>query len=186
MKPTRLADEQLVACYQQTSDEDCFEMLYQRYVGKVYQKCLTMTKDADLAEDYTQDIFIKVFNKIDSFQERSKFSTWLYSISHHYCLDQIRVGKRMVHESWSDTLQDQLPDDNEENIMAVRLSDLGKLLEGIPVEEVSFLQLKYEQNMSIRDIAKLHKLSESAVKMRLKRTRDRLYERHKAYQSKDW
>ncbi|WP_461140142.1 RNA polymerase sigma factor [Spirosoma pomorum] len=186
MKPSRLADEQLVACYQQTSNEDCFETLYQRYVSKVYQKCLSMTKDTDLAEDYTQDIFLKVFNKIDSFQERSKFSTWLYSISHHYCLDQIRIGKRMVHESWSETLQDQLPDEPEENNLAVRLSDLGKLLEGTPSEEVSLLQMKYEQNLSIKEIAQLHQLSESAVKMRLKRTRDKLYERHREYMSKDW
>jgi len=183
VKTTRLADEQLVACYQKTSDEECFETLYQRYASKVYQKCLTMTKDTNLAEDYTQDIFLKVFNKIDSFQERSKFSTWLYSISHHYCLDQIRIGKRMVHESWSETLQDQLPEEDDENVLAVRLSDLGKLLEGIPGDEVQLLQMKYEQNMSIKDIAKVHSLSESAVKMRLKRTRDRLYKRHQTLYS---
>jgi RNA polymerase sigma-70 factor (ECF subfamily) len=58
---------------------------------------------------------------------------------------------------------------------------MSKLMEGIPVEEVQLLQLKYEQGVSIKEIAKRYHLTESAVKMRLKRTRDKLYDRYSSY-----
>jgi RNA polymerase sigma-70 factor (ECF subfamily) len=172
------ADEQLVANYQETNDDEYFEMLYSRYVGKVYQKCLSMTKDSEAAEDFTQDIFIKVFSKMDTFQQRSKFSTWLYSISHHYCLDQLRVGKRLPTETLADDLSDTMSDADTADDVETKLRDMGKLMEGIPAEEVQLLQMKYEQGISIKEIAKRYHLTESAVKMRLKRTRDKLYDRY--------
>jgi RNA polymerase sigma-70 factor (ECF subfamily) len=173
-----LADETLVALYRDTQAPDCFETLYNRYVGKVYNKCLSITRDADVAEDFTQDIFIKVLGSINTFQYRSRFSTWLYAISHHYCLDQLRIGKRMVREDVSDDELAELPDADRQDLLDDRLNDLARLAEDIPQSEIHLLQLKYEQNLSIRDIARQCALSESAVKMRLKRTRDRLYERY--------
>jgi RNA polymerase sigma factor (sigma-70 family) len=181
MKKRTLPDEQLVTIFQETSAEACFEELYARYVGKVYQQCLSITKDSEAAQDYTQDIFIKVFNNLGSFQQRSKFSTWLYSISRFYCLDRVRIDKRLPTSSLDDEVKDHVSDFNQEEASEERLSNLDRLLEGIPTQEVAFLQLKYEQNMSVKQIAQLHDLSESAVKMRLKRTRDKLYERHSAY-----
>ncbi|QKZ13804.1 RNA polymerase sigma factor [Spirosoma sp. KUDC1026] len=183
MKKEKLkqADEQLVANYQETNDDEYFEMLYSRYVGKVYQKCLSMTKDSEAAEDFTQDIFIKVFSKMNTFQQRSKFSTWLYSISHHYCLDQLRVGKRLTTETLADDLVDHISDADGGDDVETKLRDMGKLMEGIPIEEVQLLQLKYEQGVSIREIAERYHLTESAVKMRLKRTRDKLYDRYASY-----
>ncbi|QJD80016.1 RNA polymerase sigma factor [Spirosoma rhododendri] len=173
-----LADETLVELYRDTQAPDCFEMLYNRYVGKVYNKCLSITRDADVAEDFTQDIFIKVLGSIDTFQHRSRFSTWLYAISHHYCLDQLRIGKRMVREDVSEEELAQLPDADRQDMLEERLSDLARLAEEIPQSEIHLLQLKYEHNLSIKEIAQQCGLSESAVKMRLKRTRDRLYDRY--------
>ncbi|QJW88788.1 RNA polymerase sigma factor [Spirosoma taeanense] len=174
MKQNSLASKQYSTHYSNSPKADSFETLYNRYVDKVYQKCLSMTKDPEAAQDYTQDIFIKVFNKLDTFQNRSTFSTWLYSISHHYCLDQLRVRKRYSSEA--------LPDedlDDEALIAAESSEDRMELLENVmnslPDEEITLLRLKHEQGLSIRDIAKKYNLSESAVKMRLKRTRDKLY-----------
>ncbi len=179
MKKTILPDETLVELYRDTQAPDCFETLYNRYVGKVYNKCLSITRDADVAEDFTQDIFIKVLGSIGTFQHRSRFSTWLYAISHHYCLDQLRIGRRMVRETVSDDELAELPDTDRQDLLDERLNDLARLAEDIPAAEVHLLQLKYEQNLSIREIAEQCSLSESAVKMRLKRTRDRLYERYR-------
>jgi RNA polymerase sigma-70 factor (ECF subfamily) len=140
-----------------------------------------MTKDSEAAEDFTQDIFIKVFSKMNTFQQRSKFSTWLYSISHHYCLDQLRVGKRLATETLADDLIDNMSEADTGDDVETKLRDMSKLMEGIPVEEVQLLQLKYEQGVSIKEIAKRYHLTESAVKMRLKRTRDKLYDRYSSY-----
>jgi RNA polymerase sigma-70 factor (ECF subfamily) len=115
---------------------------------------------------------------MNTFQQRSKFSTWLYSISHHYCLDQLRVGKRLNTESMADDLMDTVSDSDTGDDVETKLRDMSKLMEGIPAEEVQLLQLKYEQGISIKEIAQRFQLTESAVKMRLKRTRDKLYDRY--------
>ena len=92
---TKLNDEDLIRQHFTTNPNGCFEELYNRYVGKVYNRCLSMTKDTEKAQDYTHDIFIRTFDRLDRFQEKSTFSTWLYSISFNYCLDQIKVTRRL-------------------------------------------------------------------------------------------
>ncbi|GAB3889517.1 RNA polymerase sigma factor [Spirosoma agri] len=181
MKKSRLADEQLVNSFQTTSAADSFEALYSRYVGKVYQKCLSITKDSEVAQDYTQDIFIKVFSKLDTFQNQSAFSTWLYSISHNYCLDQIRISKRLTTESLSEEQSINLPEATTSGISEERMQELERVMNELPQEDIKLLRLKHEQGLSIQAISEQYNLSESAVKMRLKRSRDklqRLYAHH--------
>jgi len=181
MKKNRIADEQLVNSFRQTNAADSFEALYSRYVGKVYQKCLSITKDSEIAQDYTQDIFIKVFSKLDTFQNQSAFSTWLYSISHNYCLDQIRIGKRLAIEPLSDEQSSSLSESTTSGISEERIQDLERVMNELPPEDIKLLRLKHEQGLSIQAISEQYNLSESAVKMRLKRSRDklqRLYARH--------
>jgi RNA polymerase sigma factor (sigma-70 family) len=176
MRKAKLADEQLVKHYQNTSSDDSFEMLYSRYVGKVYQKCLSITKDSESAQDYTQDIFIKVFNKLDTFQNRSTFSTWLYSVSHHYCLDQLRLNKRLSTETLSDEVINGVSEPDSPESVDNQLQMLEGVMSELSAEEVKLLRLKHEQGLSIKEISHQYNISESAVKMRLKRTRDRLQE----------
>jgi len=172
---TKKGTGKLTTQHQTTVTVNAFEELYTRYVGKVYQKCFSMTKDDKTAEDYTQDIFLKVFDKMDSFQNRSTFSTWLYAISHNYCLDQLRIGKRFAMESLSGELINTFTEQEPLISQEYRLLELEQLLDRLPAEEVNFLRLRYEQGLSIKEIAQIHHLTESTVKMRLKRTRDKLY-----------
>lgn len=166
--------------YQDSNEHDLFENLYNQYSKKVFQVCLSLTKDSDVAQDFTQDIFIKVFNKIDTFENRSAFSTWLYSVTRNYCLDQLRVGKRMGTESLSAELQNRSYA-SEDTGLEERMEEMEAFVNSLPIEEVTLLKLKYEQNRSIRELAQQYNISESAVKMRLKRTRDRLQQYYMAH-----
>ncbi|QHV94001.1 RNA polymerase sigma factor [Spirosoma endbachense] len=148
-----------------------FETLYKQYAEKVYQKCLSMTKDSEAAQDFTQDIFIRVLSKLDTFQQKSAPSTWLYSIAHNYCLDQIRLGKRMKLQDFPEGVELA-----EEAIVSdeLQLQALEQLIEDLPVEEAALLRLKYEQGQSISELSQQFNLHESTIKMRLKRSRDKL------------
>lgn len=176
MKKHTLTDEQLVPAYQLSSATHSFETLYQRYLGKVYRTCLAFTNDTQAAQDYTQDIFLKVFHKLDSFEHQSSFSTWLYAIAHNYCLDQHRLSKRLPTEPLAldlvQTLAGSSPftDDADEDQLRLMERQLAKL----PLLDGELLRLKYEQGLSIVALCQHYQLSESAVKMRLKRSRDRL------------
>lgn len=171
---TSLTDEEMIRRYLPTNTNQCFETLYNRYVNKVYRRCLSMTNDTGKAEDFTQDIFLKVFDKLDGFQQRSSFSTWLYSISYNYCADQLRLAKRYplttLDESHEQNDYHALESQLYEDTLQIMQQAMGTL----SGSERTILRLKYEDGLSIEEIARLYGLKVSAVKMRLKRSREKL------------
>jgi RNA polymerase sigma factor (sigma-70 family) len=169
-----LKDEELIQMHLNTHQNDYFETLYKRYVTKVYRRCLSLTKDTAKAEDYTHDIFLRVHGNLTKFQEKSAFSTWLYSISYNYCMDQIRQSNRnstvALEEDQDYSWTDSTDQDNKE----FQLQQLDKAMGAISAEELLMLRMKYEDNLDIKEIAEQLNLKNSAVKMRLKRTRDKI------------
>ncbi|GAB3900570.1 RNA polymerase sigma factor [Spirosoma agri] len=151
---------------------DSFDVLYAKYFYKVYRKCLSMTDDTEIAKDLTQDIFIKVLNKIETFQNRSTFSTWLYAVTYNYCLDHIRSSKRTESLSTVTLKETSEPDSSE--ISNRQKQVLHFFMNELQDIDVAMLQLKYEQGLTIKHISEQYDLSESSVKMRLKRSRDKL------------
>ncbi len=71
-------------------DRRAFERLYREHVGRVYGLCLRMTRDAQLAEDCTQDTFINAWRAFGQFQTRSSLSTWLHRIAVNVALAKRR------------------------------------------------------------------------------------------------
>lgn len=169
-----LNDEELIKQYLTTSPNDCFETLYDRYVSKVYNRCYSLTKDAEKAQDFTHDIFIRMFSRLDRFQGRSTFSTWLYSISYNYCMDQLRASKRMTTTGLeNDADYDSIPA-NDSDDSEYSLQYLSEALSTLNPQEISILRLKYQDGLEIQQIADQMNITDSAVKMRLKRTRDKV------------
>lgn len=140
-----------------------------------------MTKDPEIAKDFTQDIFIKVFCKMDTFQNRSAFLTWLYSISHNYCLDQLRLQKRMSTEPLSETYVREVIEPDQPDPILAQSRALERIMNTISPEEATLLRLKHEQGLSVKVIGEQYQISESAVKMRLKRSREKV---HRLYQQR--
>ncbi|GAB3326594.1 RNA polymerase sigma factor [Larkinella ripae] len=171
MKRT-LRDEELIVSYLSTRRADCLDALYKRYVNKVYGSCLSFTRDPIKAEDYTHDIFLQVFSKIDQFQGRSAFSTWLFSISQNYCRQKIRIANRLVTVALDEVDLENLPDSETNDIAHTMLNQLSVVMEKLSSDKVALLQLKYVDNIDITEIARQYNINNSAVKMRLKRTRD--------------
>ena len=170
-----LSDEETIRQYLSSQPSQCFETLYNRYVNKVYRRCLSMTKDPLKAEDFTHDIFLKVFHKLDAFQERSSFSTWLYSIAYNYCSDQIRLSRRLNVTGIDDDLSHDIPEVKEGHLHEESLQLVNQAMQTLSVNEQSILRLKYEDGLSIAAIAQTCNLKESTVKMRLKRSRDKVH-----------
>lgn len=170
------SDEELVRLYVETQRNVYFERLYERYCDKVYRKCLSFTKDPVRAEDLTHDIFLKLVVKLSSFREQAKFSTWLYSITYNYCTDQLR-SHQLRREVYMDDNWERLDvesDDGLTELAEMEALQLERALKLLAPEEQTMLLMKYQDDISIRDIASINGLTESAVKMRLKRSRDKL------------
>jgi RNA polymerase sigma-70 factor (ECF subfamily) len=133
-----------------------------------------MTKDTEKAQDFTHDIFIRMFARLERFEERSTFSTWLYSISYNYCVDQLRVAKRMTTTSLDNDIDCHSPSADEAERIEYSLQQLSLAMSTIAPQEAQILRLKYQENLDVQQIAEKMNLKNSAVKMRLKRARDRV------------
>ena len=175
-----LSDEELVKQIVADNDPMLFGLLYDRYVKMVYNKCYGFAKSADEAEDLTQDVFLQLFIKLRTFKGKSKFSTWLYSFTYNFCVNyvnrnkQLKIRDKSVQvEKTEHKLTEEEPD---ESLFEMKADKLKKCLEIISAEDRSILLLKYQDGASIKDLVNLMDIGESAVKMRLKRAKERLLE----------
>jgi RNA polymerase sigma factor (sigma-70 family) len=173
---TQYTDEELVSEFIQTQRNPYFEELYRRYADKVYRKCMSFVKDPARAEDFTHDIFLKLILKLGTYKETARFSTWLYSITYNYCMDQLRIYKKRGEVYTDEDLE--VPDDTDLNVAFddpdVEIKRLNNALDHLQMEEKSILMMKYQDDLSIREIAETFHITESAVKMRLLRSREKL------------
>ncbi len=170
-----LTDEELVSALQKEMDTERFAVLYDRYSTKVFQKCVGMTRDRELAKDLTHDIFLKAFVNLTKFDHRSKFGTWLYSITYNYCLDTLRKAKRHREEDIDERTESDTPadDGNEAQLMGMQAAQLDHVMQEIDPTDRAVLLMKYEDELSLKDMMDALSVSESAVKMRLMRARER-------------
>lgn len=177
---SKLSDEDVVKEIVKTQNAALVEVLYERYADKVYRKCISFVKEESIAADLTHDIFIKVYMKLGSFKGTSKFSTWLYSITYNFCVDHIRKNrkKKMVSIDDEQRVKD-MEVETADDLAHIKGARLKALLERIKPEERMILLMKYKDDMSIKDIQEVLKVSESAVKMRLKRAKEKIQKLYK-------
>ncbi|WP_109673021.1 RNA polymerase sigma factor [Dyadobacter jejuensis] len=173
-------DEELVSLFVQSQQNKYFEVLYERYSDKVFQKCLSFVKDTAKAEDLTHDIFLKLIFKLGTFKQDAKFSTWLYSITYNQCMDQLRTYKKRGEVTSDEPIevQDDVDLDTIFDGEDVQVKNLKLAMSHLTVDEKGILFMKYMDDMSIKDIATVFDITESAVKMRLLRSREKLRKKY--------
>lgn len=174
MKPSTLPsfrDEELIDLFRTTGTQDYFEAIYHRYSPKVYRQCYQLTKDVILAEDYTHDVFIMLLLKINLFEGRSAFSTWLYSLTRNYCLTLQR--QQQFADRLSPDHLEIMPEDYSE-LEEFKLHLLPKAMGTLPTDDAKLLKMKYYDGLEVAEISKQLTVSTGAVKMRLKRSRAKL------------
>ena len=174
-----LSDEDLVKVIVSSNDTLLFEILYDRYEKVVYNKCYGFSKSEDEAEDLTQDIFLKLFVKLKTFKGKSKFSTWLYAFTYNHCVNYVNrsTAKKIEKQSvGTENIEDKYynPEIDDNSINLLRVEKLNEALEQISPEEKMILLLKYQDNLSIKELTEAFDIGESAVKMRLKRAKEKL------------
>ena len=170
-----LKDEELVRLFQHDPLSVYFEVLYKRYLNKVTDKCYSLVKNHELAEELAEDVFSKVFEKLPGFKGLSSFSSWLYSITYNHCIDFLRKKKKMHYPEWNKNHEiPEIIDESTELVNEIDFDHFLKVLEMIHPEEKALILMKYQDNLSMKQIAASLRISEDATKMRLKRARARI------------
>ena len=180
----KLSDNDLVFEIVATNSPELFAELYDRFSNIVFNKCYGFCENREEAEDLTHDIFVKLFVKLNTFKGYAKFSTWLYSFTYHFCLNYIQRSAYKKKER-STVVSDQIKEEpvfeemDTVNLLKVKLERLAEILALIKPAEKIILLMKYQEDMSIKEIMCVLKISESAVKMRIKRAKAKAVKIHR-------
>ncbi len=150
------------------------EDLYTKYKHKVYQKCLRMSGSEEDAYDLSQEVWIKIYAKLSTFQFKSHPTTWLYSITHNHCIDFLRKKNkegRFIRDYSRFYRNSQSHKEND-----LKTKQLFEQLESQinhyrEHEKLSILWEKYSKGKTIHELSDNMAISESAVKMRLQRAK---------------
>jgi RNA polymerase sigma-70 factor, ECF subfamily len=180
-----LPDEELVWSFVETHNEGAFSELVNRYGDKVYRTALRITHNPSDAEDVLQEVFITLIEKLDTFHEESKFSTWLYRVAANASFMHLRTEKKKKNEV---SLENYVSYDKDGTLRGVEINDwsdrpdevlLNKEVTEIIEKAVDELPVPYRAVFHLRDVegltdyetAKVLGLSVSAVKSRIHRAR---------------
>ena len=156
----RLADEELMRRLFHR-DKLAFEALYDRYGDLVYSTALRVLRDAHLAQDISQEIFVRIWRKPESYvAERGRFLTWLISVTRNRAVDEVRSrGRRQRYETASPEEQERELPAGEANDPALnaQLAEQAHVVRAalaeLPPEQRQVIELAYFGGLTQQEIA---------------------------------
>jgi RNA polymerase sigma-70 factor, ECF subfamily len=171
----------------QQGEREPFGHLVERHQHRMFSLVYHFVRRRDEVEDLVQEIFIKAFQGIRSYNFQSLFSTWLSRIAVNHCYDYLRRERSarvsyfwQMSEEGERELISKLEDGGPETLNSeekVELKDLTtKLLQRAPRDDRIILTLKELEDMSVEEIAETLNLKPTTVKVRLHRARKRMVE----------
>ncbi len=163
-------------------DKAAFGKLIEAFQGPVYNLAYRMLNNSGEAEEAAQEAFVRAWTKLNMYDPKRKFSTWLLSITSNYCIDQIRKRRALLL-----SIDEPLPPHPaltsdkakgpEAQMASSEQQDLVQgLLQELPEEYRTAVILRYWQEMSYEEIAETTGSTISAIKSRLFRARKQLAE----------
>lgn len=160
----------------QGGDTRAFEAIYRRLVGRIYALCLRMSRDPQRAEELTQDVFVRAWERIGSFRGDSRFATWLHRLAVNVVLQAGRTrGRRESREHL-------VSDPGEYTARAVREMpgtrvDIERAIAALPDGARAVLVLRDIEGYKYHEIAEIQGVALGTVKAQIHRARKMLRER---------
>lgn len=154
-------------------DIDAFTILVQRYRDPCFRFALRILGNRDDAEEALQEAFVRAFRAISTCRERARFGAWLYQILVNEC--RTRGTRRTRRDRHLVEVSPDLADPGPQRDSAVGEEIEYALAQLVPEQREAFL-LKYVEELSYEEIAEITGVGVSALKMRVKRSCERLRE----------
>jgi RNA polymerase sigma-70 factor, ECF subfamily len=156
----------------QRGDERAFSIIVRAYQIPVYNYVLRMVGDRALAEDLTQEVFLRVFQGLPRFSLRSKFTTWLFQVTKNRVLDELRASERRPRAVVD---LDEIPPLEVVDAPLERLEAIDgvwRAVEGLSVDLKMALLLRDVVGLSYHEIADSLEITLSTVKWRIWKARE--------------
>ena len=153
------------------ADSDAFRALFERYKDRVYSIALRYSGDPAVAQDITQDTFLKLFAGIGTFRGDANFDSWLYRLVVNACFDQKRKTRRLL--PLVEGLLDWLPAPGgsalDDVVRAEMSAGIRDVVETLPPEQRMVIVLRYTQGLSYEEIAGILGCPAGTIASRLNR-----------------
>ncbi|MBR1838508.1 MAG: sigma-70 family RNA polymerase sigma factor [Bacteroidaceae bacterium] len=172
------------ACIQSAlcGEQEAYRQLYEVYSSSVFQTVARFANRAEVAEELTQDVFLRVFDALDTFDaSKASFYTWVQRIAYHYSVSYLRSRKppplvslnedeaAMQHISET-ALQEAFDEPQSDTVEA-----LMQIIEKLEPEEQHLLTLYYFEDRPLKEIAYIMDVHPPALSSRLSRIRKKIY-----------
>ncbi len=160
-------------------ETSAFAALVEKHKDMVFTIIVKIVKRPEDAEEIAQDVFLKVFEKLESFRGESKFSTWLYRIAYNAAISKTRQRRLEVQALDDFTINNYSLDEVKEELEAVSPEEqqtlLKSALEELSDDDYLIVKLFYLEELPVKDISQITELSQANVKVKLHRIRKKLY-----------
>ncbi len=177
------ADAELISrCLEQgDAGYEAFRELLKRYEAMVYATSIRIVGDRHEAEEVCQDTFLKVHQKLSTFEGRSSFKTWLFRINYNLCISRRRkLAKKNLHTEFEEDAVsgDAVNSFNADQKRAATKESVDVTLSNLSESDKEILTLRFITGLSLNEIADVLDLSLSAAKMRLYRAMNSFKKEH--------
>lgn len=179
MKPVDLSDTEIISRIL-SGEKELYRVIMDRYASLVFNAVRRYEPDKNLSSEMAHEIFLKVYERLDTFQGNSAFSSWLYRLAHNHCLDQTRRKKFRnslfieLPDEYSVELEDGEPAPDAGLDRESNTSRLQKALSKIDDNYSVPLLMKYRDGMSYEAISEDLNVPVGALKVRVHRARKEL------------
>ena len=163
-------DEEVVRRAQR-GDRDAFDLLVRTYQSAVFNHIFRLVNDRGLAEDLTQDVFVRVYQRLPSFSFKSRFTTWLFQIAVNRVVDEMRVLDRRPRPAEL-PVDDLLAVADNSGEHAETIDAIWRAVGELPVDLKTALLLRDVTGLSYAEMAEALGLSLATVKWRIYKARE--------------
>lgn len=161
-------------------DVSSYAMLVAKHKNLVFSIVLKILNNREDAEEIAQDIFLKVYQSLNTFEKKSKFSTWLYRIAYNTAVSKTRKKKLEFVPMEESIVSNYSTDEIQQNMYALEENEkqafLEKAMNNLAEEDHLLITLFYKSENSVEDISEITGLTVSNVKVKLHRIRKKLYD----------
>ena len=163
-------------------NQQAYAELVKRHQRYIFTLALRFTRNRENAEEVSQDVFVKAYRSLGSYQRSAKFSTWLYTIVYHTSMTYLRK-KRVDTSSIDDEetmIQLESHSSGLDNYLAEKKSQtfyVNKAIEMLLPDDATIINLFYHGEQSLEEIAVVMAMEANTVKVKLHRARHRLKEK---------
>jgi RNA polymerase sigma-70 factor (ECF subfamily) len=163
-----------------SGDVAAYASLVNKHKNLVFSIVVKIVNSREDAEEISQDVFLKAYQSLNTFERKSKFSTWLYRIAYNAAISKTRKKKVEMVAIEEKVISNYSTDETGRNMNELDENDrqliLERALRHLPEEDNLLITLFYKNENSIEDISDITGLSASNVKVRLHRIRKKLYD----------